>query len=131
VSASHLLHEDPWIELHHLRSDSIVIFRRTDQPFTDLAAAAATLRDVESKVTALGRVRGILVDTRRAPMRNDPEFERVSQRGFQRILDHFERVAVIVSTAVGQLQTQRIKRENALDYEVFTDEAQALRFLRG
>jgi len=71
-----------------------------------------------------------LMDLRRAPGRNDPEFERVIRPYLGATLHGFARVAVLVRTAVGKLQTRRIGRAGGIDAEVFLTEQAAMAYLR-
>lgn len=72
----------------------------------------------------------ILLDMRLAPGNNDPEFEQAALVALRRLLRGFGKVAVLVHSAVGRLHFQRMSRESGQDLHIFSDESEALRFLR-
>ncbi|WP_437629749.1 hypothetical protein [Sorangium sp. So ce854] len=75
---------------------------------------------------------GHLVDIRQPPMNNDPAFEAATMRTRSMIVQEFACVAVLVRTAVGALQVNRLLREENNDNVlVFHDEEVALAHLRG
>jgi hypothetical protein len=75
-------------------------------------------------------VRRLLIDLRGGPPgRNDPEFERASEQWRRSLSEDFERVAILVRTAVGKLHIQRLGREIGREPSIFMDEAEALKFL--
>lgn len=71
----------------------------------------------------------LLMDMRDAPMNNDPAREEQLQGPLRRIQEGFPKIAVLVRTAVGKLQINRIKRETDGSVVVFDDEAAAIAFL--
>jgi hypothetical protein len=105
-----------WFEGVYLRVGSIpatkiVVVERTH------VASGYDLEDVFGPAEdALRQVKreefGLLVDCRRAPGRNDAEFERAFEPHRQRLQRGFRRVAVVVSTAHGRLQVERYSRED-------------------
>src|SRR5262249_53142624 len=79
---------------------------------------------------AVGRpVHRLLVDLREAPANNDPGFEVAMRPVREELLRGFARVAVVVKTAAGSLQTQRHAREDKLPFRVFLDLEEARAFL--
>lgn len=76
--------------------------------------------------------RGLLFDVRRAPARNDPEFERAMAPVLSKAMSRFPRIALIVRTAVGKLQIKRFGRElgGNGEAEVFFTEEEARAYLR-
>ena len=97
-------------------------------PPSEMAASYETL------LAALRRsgARRLLLDLRGGPPgRNDPEFERASEEFRKSLVDSFERVAILVRTAVGKLHIQRLGREVGRAPAIFMDEAEAVSFLRG
>lgn len=74
--------------------------------------------------------RRLLLDLRGGPPgRNDPEFERASEEWRRALGSDFDRVAILVRTAVGKLHIQRLGREIGRAPSIFMDEAEALAFL--
>lgn len=75
--------------------------------------------------------RRLLLDLRAGPPgRNDPEFERASEEWRRALASDFDRVAILVRTAVGKLHIQRLGREVGRAPAIFMDEAEAIAFLR-
>ena len=108
------------------------IVRVTRSPVTpptarEMAAAYAELIAVMRGSGA----KKVLVDLRGGPPgRNDPEFERASEDWRKSLAEGLDRVAILVRTAVGKLQVQRLGREVGRAPSVFMDEAEAMAFLR-
>lgn len=71
----------------------------------------------------------MLLDLREGPGRNDASFEAAMLPAIGNLLSRFARSAMLVKTAVGRLQLQRLGRETAMPMSVFHDEQEALRFL--
>jgi hypothetical protein len=75
--------------------------------------------------------RRLLLDLRAGPPgRNDPEFERASEKWRQTLAHDLERVAIVVRTAVGKLHVQRLGKEVGSAPSIFMDEPEALAYLR-
>ena len=89
----------------------IVRYRRLAQPFPSLSCAAEVYASVIKAYDQIGRTgRGLLIDSRDAPGRNDPEFEALLADFRSKALPGFTGNAVLVRTAVGLLQAQRHSR---------------------
>jgi len=75
---------------------------------------------------------GLIVDTRLAIGRSDDEFEGLMNELRPRMVGGFRRVAVLVRSAVGRLQVQRLGRADGISDRllVTSDEAEALTFAR-
>lgn len=71
----------------------------------------------------------ILVDVREAPLRNDAGFEN-AMSDMRAMTSRCRRTAVLVKTAVGELQTARLARGKKTDQKAFMNEAEALAFLQ-
>ncbi len=111
-------------------SGRIVRYRRTAQPFPDLAIAKRCYDDVLASYDRIGRRgRGLLVDSRDALGRNDPAFETLLIDFRRQAIPGFAGMAVLMRTAVGLLQAQRIDRSQSLPHLVTSDEAAAIAFL--
>lgn len=94
-------------------------------------ASAAALEGMLRNVgMMLGEPQGwsILFDTRAAVGRSDPEFEAEATRLREYMLAHYQRVAVLVRSAIGEMQVQRFvdPRERLV---VFRELGSALRFV--
>lgn len=71
---------------------------------------------------------GVLFDTREAIGRSSPEFEADARRLRDYLLEHYERVAIVVKSAIGHIQVQRLEDPKARML-VFRNVDNALGFL--
>lgn len=122
---------DPLLTVTVDDARGLVRYRRTREPIASLEEMRA-LHD--RMFDALGNLPlkqfKLLVDVRDAPPRNDPAFEREVTRTLGITMSKFAAHAVLVKSAVGVLQVQRIERERkATGTTVFVNEAEALRHL--
>jgi hypothetical protein len=109
---------------------SVLCFERSEEPYASAAEFLSIHAQVGRVLDHLGRDRhGLLVDMRRAPLNNDPDFERTAERGRAILVRGFARVAVMVRTAVGALQVKRHVREDGRDILVTTEPWRARDFL--
>jgi hypothetical protein len=125
-----LLLDHPCYEVRLDPARSILRLTRTEVPYESMRDLLALHHRIGKVLDRAGRARHtLLVDMRRAPVNNDPEFEQASGRGRQIVVRDFHRVAVLVRTSVGALQVGRHLREDRVPGEVFTDEPAALEYL--
>ncbi len=108
----------------------VVRVTRTDEKF----ASVLELQSVWTELNrSLNRFRNkgyaLLVDTRRAPSRNDADFERVFAPLRTRMFVGFAPCAVLVQSIAGKLQVLRHAREASDAVRVFSDEAEALAYV--
>jgi len=113
---------------------------RSERPYTaDAALLEAVAADVERAFGLIDLSRyGHLLDLRAAVLNNSDDFESRTSRLRRVFMQDFARVAILVRTAVGVLQSKRLIRERGLRgdahsprIDVFADEADAMRFLIG
>lgn len=110
----------------------VIRLDRTSVPFVDFAEMESSMEDLNGRMDALNRpAHRLLVDTRQATGRNDPEFEQAFAPHRRRMLEGFERRAVVVRRVVGQLQVQRHARADGLEVGAFLDLDEARRWLLG
>ena len=109
----------------------VVRLRRTPEPFATIADVDGGFAPIHAAMAGVvRRSHGLLVDTRLGPARNDPEFERALEPHRRRTFAGFGRAAVLVQTAVGRLQVQRLARVDGFgETRVFDDEAAAMAYL--
>jgi hypothetical protein len=62
-------------------------------------------------------------------MVSDPELQQRMTESARRLFDGFDRTAVLVRTAVGKLQINRMARQGVPQLAVFDDEAAAIAWL--
>jgi hypothetical protein len=113
------------------RAEQVAEVVRTEQPFATLAELERAHGQLEDVLDTMPRAKmALLVDLRRAPSRNDPEFERIMSKHRHLMFDGWKLRAIVVRSAVGKLQVQRYARDDGFDVEVFTDVAAAREHLR-
>jgi hypothetical protein len=97
---------------------------------TGQVTAVEIERMLRGVMLTLGEPRNwsILFDTRAAVGRSGPEFEAEVARLREYMLTHYRRVAVLVRSAIGEMQVQRMLDKKARML-VFRDIGQALEFL--
>ncbi len=124
------LHDNEYARIEWDASRSLLTFRRTRKPFASLRDALAEMETLRTQAERVGlRTSAILVDSREAPLRADPEFEALSEKHFLPLVKRFRRAAVLIASATGRLQVGRIRREQSAGYEVFDEVGAALAFL--
>jgi serine/threonine-protein kinase len=74
---------------------------------------------------------GSVVDMRKAPSRNDKDFEAAMQPLRHRMSARFSRISVLVSSAAGRLQVSRIDRHDGTKTHITQSEPDALRYASG
>jgi hypothetical protein len=120
------------------RNDYYVVEHRQGEPFVRVVrtgkayaaiADAYTANDEVALAAAKVGPRRVLLDLRAGPPgRNDPEFEEATLRWRRSLGKAFDRRAVLVKSAAGKLQVQRLNK-GADQIIVTQDEDQAVRFL--
>lgn len=114
-------------------TSSLVRFKRTSQPYASLEVVRSVHAEVRRALRAeVKEPIKLLIDIRAAPARNDPAFEAEVVKTFQGLDVQFAAQVVLVQSAVGKLQAQRLARITQLHgggEVVFADEAEALAFL--
>lgn len=108
---------------------SILWIRRSAVPFPSIEQARLENLAVAQKSRDLV-LRYIVLDSRLAPGRNDDEFERAMQPIFQSYISRFERAVMLVQSAIGRLQMQRLSKNSPVPIGVFANDEEAIAFLR-
>jgi hypothetical protein len=126
---STILYEDAWAVVSLDASRGLVRYTRTALAYGSLVEVARSFDGVRGIGTRITPGLKLLVDVRLAPPRNDPAFESRSMAALQGLAQKFTRVATLVRTAVGKLQTTRLAKERGTDAHAFDDEAAALAYL--
>jgi hypothetical protein len=133
ISMPRSLYSDAHVTVTIDDAERVVRYVRSSEPYASLDL----LRDLHQKMNlALSSLpagrSSLLVDVRDAPARNDDPFEAEITRALRAILPHFVRNAVLVKSAVGRLQAQRMaKSRGDGELAVFVSEKEALDHLRG
>jgi hypothetical protein len=120
--------------------DSPLFLLDVDHGIARITRTAAPLRDLSQfrdALAALGpaletaAARVALVDLRGGPPgRNDPEFEAAGASWRHLLAARFQKLAILVRTQAGKLQTQRLARAENRTAHIFLDEKEALAYLR-
>src|SRR5262245_52957829 len=116
---------DPLLTVTIEEARGLVRYQRTREPLPSLDAMPQLH---ERMFAALGGLPlkkfKLLVDVRDAPPRNDAAFEKEVTRILDFTISQFATHAVLVKSAVGMLQVQRLERERkASGTTVFANEA--------
>lgn len=112
--------------------DSVIRLTRTGERIDSLESMKASLEALSATLrTARDEhsIRGLLLDTRSAPPRNDDDFETLTSTYRQELQSAFGRVATLVSTQVGKLQLSRLDRRDGTHTMAFEDENEALAYI--
>ena len=124
------LYAGPYAEIVADDATRIVTFRRTSVPLPSREPIDPFFVQLEDVMKLDDRSRWrLLIDVREAPSRNDPQYEEAFKRHRPRIFGGFERRAVLVKSAVGLLQVNRLARAAGIDERTFGDETEARAFL--
>lgn len=108
---------------------AVVRIARTAEPLS-LDGARAELAVIGTQLAGVDRARtGLLDDLRDAPLRNDPSFETKAVQLRPALVLGFRYVAVLVRTAVGRLQINRLTEPDEFPTLAFLDEAEAVAHL--
>jgi hypothetical protein len=114
------------VEPHEIAKRKLVRVIRTTTPMPERSAEVrAAFASLLPRLTPYFGGRALL-DLRLGPGRNDPEFEAATKALRVEILRRFERVAIVVRSAVGVLHVKRLSQGEG---EIFLDEDEALRHL--
>ena len=129
LSQLEVVFENALLQARFLASRRLLWVTRSPQP-TESGSMLQTLRQAQPIIERLG-AQLMLLDLREGPGRNDASFEAAMLPAIGSLLSRFARSAMLVKTAVGRLQLQRLGRETSISLTVFQDEQEALRFLLG
>ncbi|MBL8683638.1 MAG: hypothetical protein JNK05_30990 [Myxococcales bacterium] len=124
------VYDDPYATVTYFPDRKLVIYRRKATPYPDAKTVRASLEASRASMPGTRLAHHVfLMDVREGPMRSDPEFESATRDAGPELSKMFLRSAVLVKTAVGKLQMNRIRQERNTAFEVFDDEAKALDYL--
>lgn len=121
----------PFVEVELDIVRRIAVIRRTDAPFRradEIDAAIELIRRVLPTVQRADL--GALIDTREAPVRVDPALSPAFARYRMETERGFARVAVVVRTTLGRIQSGRLRAETRSDLGIFEELDDALAYLR-
>ncbi len=125
------LYSDPHVSITIDAAAGLVRYVRSHEPYPTLDVLRDLHRKIRDELSRLppGELR-LLIDVREAPARNDDPFEAEITRALRAIMPRFAARAVLVKSAVGLLQANRLARARGDgELAVFGDEAEALEYL--
>jgi hypothetical protein len=109
---------------------AVVLLARSIVPFSSAQDIDASLAPVHRTFATIDRARhALLVDMRKAPLRNDPAYENAMAEHRRRIVAGFRACALLVNTTLGKLQLQRLSRLDGIEWAAFDDETRAIEHL--
>jgi len=131
VESPRVVHGDRFFRMV-LRPDGIVLVTRSAERSDDLEAFLRASEAVIGIVRELeGSLKGLLLDFRLAPPRNDTQFED-AMRPYRYFTGTMAgRVAFLVATMAGMLQLRRLGGMVDMKLHAFRDEDEAIAYLRG
>ncbi len=121
------LFADAWVTL--TLDGDLVRYTRTALPYATLAELDASFAGVGGCLLQIKPHMKLLLDMRLAPPRNDAAFEKRSLSAVDNFTKRFAKIATLVKTAVGKLQTARLAKERGSLTRAFDDEQAALAYL--
>jgi hypothetical protein len=126
------IHQNKHFVIQHFRASAHVRVIRSDASFESVADAMAKLDECRLAVTTIDPTNyGILFDWRSAPLSTDPQLHKLLVERVDELALRFPRRVFLVRSGVGTMQVNRIARTlTAGVMTIFSDEAQALEFLR-
>lgn len=123
-----LLVDTEYLRVEYDAAHSIVVITRTTKPFPSLQEATEVNRNVAQKTRNVP-ARFLILDSRLAPGRNDDDFESAMRPIFTQYITRYERVAMIVQTAIGRLQMQRLSRTSPTPVGVVATPEEAVAYV--
>ena len=124
--------ESPYYVIEVVASGRVIKITRKAHPFESQEAVDQACNPVQDALDRLGRTTHVLlIDTREAVGRNDPEYERWFEYHRRKMLVGFPAVALLVKTVVGKMHVDRLLEQDDArrTVRVFTDEGLAIDYL--
>ena len=125
------LHDSEFWLLEEFPEQRIAVLHRTPLPASSLAALAADNDALLDVLREDHRNFGLVVDTREAPLRNDKDFEHTMEKLRIELTSHFQRSAVLLDSALGELQVSRLERDEGRKTFITRSVSAAYRFAAG
>jgi hypothetical protein len=130
--AARMLLENEYVTVALDRARGHVVITRLGRQFESPAHLTRVMAAAFKAAMASAGPGGLLLmDLRQGPGRNEPEYERAINALVAEHLVTIKRIAVLVRSAVGKLQVQRLRRRVSETTSVFMEEEDALEFLQG
>jgi hypothetical protein len=121
------LYRDPYVTVFFDEPAGLFRLVRSAALYPDIEALQHSYAEVCRAFDRAGRVRrSLLADMRAATGRNDPSFEQAMLQIRPRLLNGFQRIGVLVATAIGVMQVRRVTHADNVEQMISTDEAELL-----
>jgi hypothetical protein len=126
------LFKSAYATLEHRVASRLVRVARSVQPFASAITAREEVARWADSVSELAVSElGFMLDWRLAPLTTDPEVLRIVVSGTNALGARFARHALLMVSALGELQARRLQRVHESEPEIFTDEDAAYRYVTG
>lgn len=126
-----VLTTDRYWTLEEHPEDKIVVLRRSPLPVEDIDELMASNERIIARLEPRFADYGVIVDIREAPQRNDLSFEDAMLRLRLVLSTGFARLAVLLESATGILQVNRIGRNDGAETFATMNEYAAVKFAKG
>lgn len=124
------LERNPYTAIYHDPTQQLVFLKRYSLPYPSLGEVEQNFQRLEKAIGLISRPRSLLfVDARDAPMRNDDRFEATFAPSRARLMQGFKKTAVLLRSAIGVLQAERLSKGNVSPVGTFTRPEEALVYL--
>lgn len=117
-----------YYEMFQETGSSVVWMVRNEVPLASLTDNAASWRTLISRSRRSYKGHGLVIDIRSARGRSDPEFDHQTKEFCAELFPHYNRVAILVASAVGRLSASRLARHEAVPVLTTQDQEAAVRF---
>lgn len=112
-------------------TEKLARIERSDIHFESVEEVRRAWREVDAALQkTVRRGRSLLVDLRRAPARNDPEFETAVRAILPDVRRGYRRIGVLVRSAAGGLQVSRLARADGAVEFISSNESEILAYLQ-
>ncbi|WP_437577833.1 hypothetical protein [Sorangium sp. So ce887] len=121
------LERNPYTAVYHDPAQQLVFLKRFSPPYPSLGEVEQNFQRLEQALGIISRPRSLLfVDARDAPMRNDDRFEATFAPSNARLMQGFKKTAVLLKSAIGVLQVERLSKGQVRPVGTFTRPEEAL-----
>ncbi len=117
-------------QLESLPTEGYCVLRRTAKRADDLSALRSANVEVAGYFEPHHKSWGLIVDMRKAAPRNDEAFEDAMRPLRTRVSQHFARVVLLLSSAVGVLQVERLRAHEGNSWLATRSESEAITLAR-
>ncbi len=118
------------MQVRYDKMHDVVLVTRFPLHYDSVVELNDTFAKMELAIQGVVKQRSVLfIDSRLAPLRNDPVFEAAFEENRKRFIRGFKKVAALVKTAVGKLQIQRHSKIDGIPIGAFSEAAEALAYL--